>query len=259
MDTCNLTYRTYANVGVPSNTNWISQVIVVSPLTIGTNPVISQIGFYVEKALGNGDSRVDILIYNNINNRPGSLLFKFTSVDLNTFTSYAIACLPYSPTFTIGETIYLGFWTYGNNGNKVIPNTGSIGQYWYSNGGIPSPTVGSQFPNPQVWNSQLVMGLAVGNPCNNLPCSSCTQNTGCVWCLNSRACISTAGIPQCPSWTRNPAFCNACQQFTSCLSCANVTNQCSWCETNGFPSTCVSTPNDGNCTTAITNPQFCGI
>jgi len=259
-DSCNLTYTTYTSISSPSDPVWIPKVIIVSQVVIGTNPVVSNIGFYVSSQNGGGDGYVDLLIYDSNGSQPGTLLYKIPHININEFAN-GIGCVPFSATFTIGQRLFIGFWTYTGGASKSIAfQSGSGYQYYYNIQGLNSPNVGTPFPNPQIQSSyQILMGFTAGNPqaCNSLPCSGCTQNGGCVWCLNTQSCISTAGIPQCPSWTRNPAFCNACQQYKTCDSCANVANNCSWCETNGQPSVCMRTQDDGNCTSAITNPIFC--
>jgi len=258
--TCNLTYKTYNTIVSPDQPNWIGHLIIVSPLIIGSNPVVSELGFYVDATGFSAPSLVDILIYDSFNGIPTVLKYKISNLDLSPFPPSQIACVPFSATFTIGQTIFIGFWTHQGDAAKVISRQTVTGaQYWYNVNNLPSPSIGSQFPSYNIWAEQLLMGFSVGNPCNGLSCSGCTQNSGCVWCLNSQSCISTAGIPQCPSWTRNPSVCNMCQQYGTCLTCASVQNQCSWCETNGKPSVCVSTPNDKDCTTAITNPGFCNM
>jgi len=260
-DNCNLTYTTYSSISNPVHPSWMGRIIIVCPVIIGTNPVVDKLGFLVESAFANGDGFVDLLVYNATQSgSPGTLLYKVNHVDINSFASGEISCVPFSATFAIGQKVFLGFWTYSGSATKCIAYQGhSNSEYWYNIQGVNSPVVGSIFPSPQLYTAaQILMGFGASmNTCSGLPCGSCTQNSGCVWCLNSQTCISPSGIPQCPSWTRNPAFCNACPQYMTCQTCASVANQCSWCETNGKSSVCVSTPSDGNCTTAITNPGFC--
>jgi len=260
LDTCNLTYKTFNSVMLPDKPSWIPHLIIASPLVIGTNPTVSEIGFYIDTTGNVGTSYVDILIYDSKGNGPGVLRHKITNVNLDPFPAGQISCIPFSNTFTIGETIYVGFWTYTGNANKVISRQYVNGaQYWYNTQGLQSPSIGSSFPTFFIASAQVLMGFVAGNTCTGLPCGGCTQNSGCVWCINSQSCISTAGIPQCPSWTRNPGFCHACQQFENCENCASLQYNCSWCETNGFPSVCLGRANDGNCTTAITDPKFCNL
>jgi len=134
-----------------------------------------------------------------------------------------------------------------------------MGTPYYYFVGVNSPSLGSVFPSGGYQEGmQLVMGFgATSSSCAGSNCNACTSNSNCVWCLNTDTCISTGMIPTCPSWTRNPNLCHLCQQYSSCSSCASVQYNCTWCETNGKPSVCLSTSQDGNCTTAITNPGFC--
>jgi len=261
LDTCVLTSKTYTNVMSPDNPNWIGQLIIASPLTIGTNPSVGQIGFYVQSASYTGTSYVDLLIYDSLSNgNPGNLLYKVPNVDIGQFMINQVGCVPFMANFAIGKKLFVGFWTQGATPTKVIARQNAPGaQYYFNIQNLGSPNVGSPFPQYQIWNEQIMMGFSSSNPCANLTCGSCTLNSACVWCINSQSCISSASIPQCPSWTRNPGYCHVCAQFTSCLDCASPTYNCTWCMTNGQPSTCLRTAADGNCTTAITNPNFCNL
>jgi len=236
-------------------------------VTIGNFPVISQLGFLLGIFSGGGNSFVDILVYDSpTRTYPGMLIYKFSRVDLSTFTSGQIGCVPFndSQVFAPGQTLWIGFWTYQSNARYVVSRQSRLsGPPYYFNVGNPSPSIATNFPSGafNTENYQLVMGLSTGSPpqqCTNInSCSACTGNSNCVWCLNTQSCISSQNIPTCPSWTRNPSLCNSCSQYTSCVTCASVQNQCSWWETNGKPSICINTPLDANCTSAITNPIFC--
>jgi len=260
---CNLTYSTVVNVQFPGAPTWVSQLLIVSSLTIGSNPLISQLGFLIENTFDTGPSLIDILIYDSPSRSyPGTLRYKISSVNLGQFPNNQISCIDFSASFTVGQTLWIGFWTYQNDALKVVSRQSRLsGNPYYYILNQQSPSVGSLFPSSGGTDGyQLIMGLTVGSQsCANLPCGTCTGNSNCVWCLNSQQCIAESGIPMCPSWTRNPNLCHICGQYSTCTTCASVQYNCTWCETNGKPSSCISTPLDTNCTTAITNPIYCNM
>jgi len=263
---CNVTYMTVPYVQNPGAPTWVTNLLILSSITIGSNPVISEIGFLAESTGSSSQSLMDVVIYDSpTRSYPGTVVAKLSQVNAASFTSNTWGCVPLNQTltFTVGQTLWIGFWNYQGNPGQVVSRQSRLtgNPYYYTLGG-PSPSVGSTFPTG-AYNSepyQLVMGLTAGasQQCTNITdCGQCTGNSNCVWCLNSQACIGSQQIPQCPSWTRNPNLCHICTQFNSCSSCASVEYNCTWCETNNLPSRCISTQSDGNCTTAITNPGFC--
>jgi hypothetical protein len=263
--TCNVTYLTVPSVSGPIAPQWFGRDLILSSVNVPANTPLSNIGFYVGNADPNGNSNVDLLIYNSVQGGayPGTLTNKFTSIDLATYPINQFGCLPINPPlqFGVATTLWIGFWSYMSYPQNSIarqPNFSGNNYYYFV--GVNSPPLGQNFPS-NAYNAeqyQLVMGLAAGTAsCSGSNCGNCTQNTNCVWCLNTDTCISTGMIPSCPSWTRNPNLCHACSLFNTCQTCASIQYNCSWCETMGKPSVCLRRALDGNCTTAITNPGFC--
>lgn len=269
--TCNLTYLTVQSVQNPGSPTWVGNLVILSRIQIGSNPNIGQIGFLIEQTFSGNPSTVDVLIYNSLpsGSYPGLLLAKISGVNGANFPANLFGCTGYNSTFSTGQFLWIGFYNYQSTpGYTISRQPRQLGPpYFYLLNQI-SPNVGSSFQSGAYNNeeSQLIMGLAIASPnqqCSNITsCNVCTNNNhnmDCVWCLNSQSCIANTAIPTCPSWTRNPNVCSQCSMYPTCSTCASVQNQCSWCETNGRPSVCVNTPNDKNCTTAITNPVFCGL
>jgi len=265
MATCNVTYLTVPSVQNAIAPQWFGRDLILSSVTVPANTPLSNIGFYVGNADPNGNSNVDLLIYTSVQggSYPGTLINKFTMIDLSTYPTNQFGCLPINPPLSYGvsTTLWIGFWSYASYPqNSIARQPKFSGNNYYYFVGVNSPPLGQNFPQ-NAYNAeqyQLVMGLASGGgTCTGSNCNTCTGNPNCVWCLNTDSCISTGMIPTCPSWTRNPNLCSLCSQFQTCLTCASVQNGCSWCETNGKPSVCLRTNLDANCTTAITNPGFC--
>jgi len=265
--TCQPTYFTNSSGSGMDAPNWGSQLLIVSQLNVNSSPLTSIAFFVTSRGPSSYPSKTDILIYNSTqSNLPGFVIFKLTQVDLTTFTTGAFSCLPLpgDELKKLSTGVYwVGFYTTQAAGSSVIgrvPTTGNGVNYNYKYISTGSPAVGNIFPSGfSSEYSQLVMGSDVSlTNCASLTCGSCTTNSECVWCLSSASCIASPQIPQCKSWTRNPSICDVCEQYKTCGLCVDE-DHCAWCLTDGQPSVCLQERNDGNCSTAITEPRFCSI
>jgi hypothetical protein len=252
----------YVNKTLLEAPEWNQNLLIVSSVTVPAGNNVSQVAFWKQntsyvKAVNN----IDFVIYNTTaSGYPGTLLAAMYNVDITGYNNSQFSCvsLPNSLSFPSTTKLWIGFRNYVLYPGSVIERqyftTGD--RYYYLNGVYTVPT-NFPFGASNGENKQLVMGLIYGTACSSKDCDSCTApGSSCVWCLNSGSCIPQENIPTCPSWTRSPLKCHICHQYTNCSSCASVEYNCTWCEST-HPSVCLPTSKDLNCTTAITNPEFC--